>query len=93
MANLLIPTALRAFADGKSEVEIEGDSAGALIAAFAERYPDIRVHLYDENGALRSFINVYVGEDNIKNTGGLDTPLAADATVMLVPAIAGGGIL
>ncbi|MDR2354926.1 MAG: MoaD/ThiS family protein [Clostridiales Family XIII bacterium] len=90
MANLLIPTALRAFTDGKSETELAGDSVGALLGAFAEVYPDVRAHLYDENGALRSFINVYVGEDNIKNTGGLDTPLAADATVMLVPAIAGG---
>jgi molybdopterin converting factor small subunit len=90
MANLQIPTALRAFTDGKSEAELAGDTVGALIAAFAERYPDIRAHLYDENGALRSFVNVYVGETNIKHTGGLDTPLAPDATVMLVPAIAGG---
>jgi molybdopterin converting factor small subunit len=90
MANLLIPTALRAFTDGKSETEIAGDTVGALLSAFAELYPDIRAHLYDEAGALRAFVNVYVGESNIKGTGGLDTPLAADATVMLVPAIAGG---
>jgi molybdopterin converting factor small subunit len=90
MANLQIPTALRAFTDGSSEAELAGDTVGALIEAFAERYPDIRTHLFDENGALRSFVNVYVGETNIKGTGGLDTPLAADATVMLVPAIAGG---
>jgi molybdopterin converting factor small subunit len=93
MPNLLIPTALRAFTDGKSEAELAGDTAGALIKAFAELYPDVREHLYDGDGALRSFVNVYVGETNIKNTGGLDTPLAADATVLLVPAIAGGAAL
>jgi molybdopterin converting factor small subunit len=90
MANLLIPTALRAFTDGKSEAALAGDTVGALLEAFAAQYPDIRTHLYDDAGAPRSFINIYVGETNIKNAGGLDTPLAADATVMLVPAIAGG---
>ncbi|MDR1572758.1 MAG: MoaD/ThiS family protein [Clostridiales Family XIII bacterium] len=90
MPNLLIPTALRAFADGKSETELAGNTAGELIAAFANRYPDIRTHLYNENGTLRSFINIYVGETNIKNLSDLDTPLTADSIVMLVPAIAGG---
>jgi molybdopterin converting factor small subunit len=88
--DLLIPTALRAFTDGKSEVSLDGKTAGEVIAALADAYPDIRRHLYEESASLRSFINVYVGETNIKNTGGLDTPVPDGGTVMLVPAIAGG---
>lgn len=90
MASLLIPTALRGFTDGNSELRLEGETAGALVRALAELYPDIRQHLYDEGGELRSYVNIYVGENNIKNTGGLDTPVTEGASVMLVPAIAGG---
>ncbi|MDR1471146.1 MAG: MoaD/ThiS family protein [Synergistaceae bacterium] len=85
-----IPAALRAFANGQTEVSAEGATAGEVIAAFAEAYPDIGTHLYDETGALRSFINVYVGDANIKNLDGLDTPVKDGDSVMLVPAIAGG---
>jgi len=89
-ATLFIPTALRAFTDGQGKVSLEGNTVGQLIAALAERYPDIQQHLYDDVGELRSFINLYVGENNIKTTGGLATPIADGTEVLLVPAIAGG---
>jgi molybdopterin converting factor small subunit len=85
-----IPTALRQFADGQSEISAEGSTAGGVIAAFAERYPDIKLHLYDEHGALRSFINVFLGENNIKNLGGLETPVKDGDALILVPALSGG---
>ncbi|MFP3153064.1 MoaD/ThiS family protein [Lachnospiraceae bacterium ZAX-1] len=87
---LIIPTALRAFTDGKSEVEAQGTTIGEVIESFSKEYPDIHQHLYDENATLRSFINVYLGETNIKNLNGIETPVADGDTVMLVPAIAGG---
>lgn len=89
-ATLLIPTALRAFTDGQGKISLEGDTVGQLIAALALRYPDIQPHLYEEDGTLRSFINLYVGEVNIKSSGGLDTPVSDGGEVLLVPAIAGG---
>jgi adenylyltransferase/sulfurtransferase len=86
-----IPTALRNFTDRKGEVSVEGDTVGAAIAAFASAYPDIKPHIYQDGKAeLRSFINVFVGETNIKKLGGLDTPLSDGSVIMLVPAIAGG---
>ncbi|MDR3164972.1 MAG: MoaD/ThiS family protein [Synergistaceae bacterium] len=85
-----IPTALRQFADGQPEISAEGSTAGDVIAAFAERYPDIKRHLYDEYGALRSFINVFLGENNIKNLEGPATPVKDGDVLILVPAIAGG---
>ena len=60
------------------------------MAAFVGAYPDIRQHLYDEGGALRSFINIYVGENNVKDVSGLDTPVRDGETILIVPAIAGG---
>ncbi|MDR1915591.1 MAG: MoaD/ThiS family protein [Synergistaceae bacterium] len=85
-----IPTALRVFTDRRADVLVEGTTAGEAISAFADLYPDIRTHLYEDSGALRSFINVYLGDANIKNLSGLDTKLKDGDTLMLVPAIAGG---
>jgi adenylyltransferase/sulfurtransferase len=84
-----IPTALRGFTERKAEAEVEGQTVGQAINALADRYPDLRRHLYQGEN-LRSFINVFVGETNIKKLDGLDTKLSGGETVMLVPAIAGG---
>jgi adenylyltransferase/sulfurtransferase len=91
MVTILIPTALRAFTDRRPEVQVEAADVGGAIAALAEAYPDIKQHLY-QDGVLRSFINVFVGEDNIKTLEGLDTKLPPGAELMLVPAIAGGSV-
>jgi adenylyltransferase/sulfurtransferase len=90
MAALMIPTALRAFAGGEAELELDGATAGEVIAALAKKHPEIREHLYEDGGSLRSFINVYVGDQNVKKLQGLDTPVKDSDSVMLVPAIAGG---
>ncbi|MHB9292599.1 putative sulfur-carrier protein [Hollandina sp. SP2] len=86
-----IPTALRNFTDRQGEIRVEADTAGAAIAALVQAHPDLKPHLYQDGGRdLRSFINVFVGERNIKKLKGLDTPLPDGETIMLVPAIAGG---
>ena len=84
-----IPTALRGFTERKHEVEVEAQTVGEAISALAGKYPDLRQHLYQGEN-LRSFINVFVGDTNIKKLEGLDTKLSGNETVMLVPAIAGG---
>jgi molybdopterin converting factor small subunit len=85
-----IPTALRSFTNRQDEVQVEGTTVGAAIAALAKLHPDIKQHLYQDDGGLRSFINVFLGDTNIKKLQGLDTPLESGAVLMLVPAIAGG---
>jgi adenylyltransferase/sulfurtransferase len=88
-----IPTALRGFTDHKGEISVEGDTVGVALAALTQAYPDIKPHLYHDDGAeLRSFINVYVGESNIKKLDGLATKVPEGGVIMLVPAIAGGSI-
>ncbi|MDR2487869.1 MAG: MoaD/ThiS family protein [Clostridiales Family XIII bacterium] len=89
-ATLLIPTALRGFADGAGKVVLEGGTAGALIRSLGEQFPDIVPHLFDEEGNLRSYVNVFIGEVNIRDLDGLDSAVADGSEVSIVPAIAGG---
>ena len=89
---VLIPTALRSFTDRRGEAAVSGDTVGAAVAALAADYPGIKPHLYDDGGALRSYMNIYVGKENVKSLNGMDTALNDGDTIMLVPAIAGGFI-
>ena len=87
---ILIPTALRSFVDRKSEVEVEGSTVGEALANLVGQYPDLKHQIYEDDVKLRGFVNVFVDGTNIKKLNGLETKLAQGATVMLVPAIAGG---
>ena len=87
---ILIPTALRSFVDRKSEVEVEGSTVGEALANLVGQYPDLKHQIYEDYVKLRGFVNVFVDGTNIKKLNGLETKLAQGATVMLVPAIAGG---
>jgi molybdopterin converting factor small subunit len=87
---ILIPTALRAFTGRQAQVQAEGGTVGEALKFFADANPDVRRHLYDDNGELRSFVNIYIGDVNIRNAGGLDGPIKDGDTLTLVPAIAGG---
>ena len=88
--SVLIPSALRAFVDRKSEIEAEGATVGEALAHVAAQSPDLKHQIYEDDTKLRGFVNVFVDGTNIKKLNGLDTPVAAGATVMIVPAIAGG---
>ena len=88
--SVLIPSALRAFVDRQSEIEAEGATVGEALAQVAEQYPDLKHQIYEDDTKLRGFVNVFVDGTNIKKLNGLETPVAAGATVMIVPAIAGG---
>jgi molybdopterin converting factor small subunit len=90
MAKILVPTALRSFTDRQAEISLPGNTVQALLQALTDQYPDLRAHLYGDDGTLRPFINVFVGEENIKNKNGLQTPVADGESVLLIPAIAGG---
>ena len=87
---ILIPTALRSFVDRKSEIEAEGSTVGEARANLASQYPDLKHQIYEDDVKLRGFVNVFVEGTNIKKLNGLETAVASGATVMLVPAIAGG---
>ena len=90
MARILIPTPLRQFAEKQDTVEISGATAGEALAALTARYPDLKKHLFNEEGKLRSFVNVYLNDEDIRYTGKEATPVKDGDTLSIVPSIAGG---
>jgi adenylyltransferase/sulfurtransferase len=89
---VLIPTALQSYTGNQSEVQVQAGTVGEALQAVVETYPDLRKHLYNEQGKLRSFVNVYLGEEDTRYLQGLDTPVKDGDTLMIVPSIAGGSV-
>ena len=87
---VLIPTPLRPYTDQQDAVEVEGTTVGELLAALTARYGDLRRHLYSDEGKLRSFVNVYVNDDDIRYLDREGTALKAGDVVSIVPSVAGG---
>ncbi|MBI4347550.1 MAG: molybdopterin-synthase adenylyltransferase MoeB [Elusimicrobia bacterium] len=87
---VMLPTALRAFADRQEAVELEGATVGEVLGRLAGRYAKLKEHLYTGDGKLRNFVNVYVNDEDIRHLKGPDTAVKAGDTVLIVPSIAGG---
>ena len=90
MAKLIIPTPLRKYAGENSTFETDSFTLEQAVEALTEEYPVLKKHLLDDHGKIRSFIKVFIGEDDIKSLDGLDTELSENDVVSIVPAIAGG---
>ncbi len=88
----VIPAYLRAFTGGRGRVELEFDPSdvGAALDALWAVYPGVRDRVLTEAGAVRPHVNVFVGGESIRYTGGLATPLAGEAEIAIVPAVSGG---
>ena len=90
MAKILIPTPLRQFAGKKDSVQLAGSTVGEVLKSLTSEYADLRRHLYNDEGKLRSFVNVYVNDEDIRYLNKEATPLNDADTVSIVPSIAGG---
>jgi molybdopterin synthase sulfur carrier subunit len=90
MTTLRIPTPLRTYTGGKSEVIVSGSNVGEALDDLTSQFPAITPHLFNEGGELRPFVNLFVGEDNIKDLQGVSTPIKDADRLMLIPSIAGG---
>ncbi len=90
MAKILIPTPLRQYADKKDSVHLAGSTVGEVLKSLTSEYADLRRHLYNDEGKLRSFVNVYVNDEDIRYLSKEATPLQDGDTVSIVPSIAGG---
>ncbi len=90
MATLKIPTPLRSYTNGESVVNVQGKNVAEAMKSLIQKYPTLKPHLYNGDENLRPFVNLFVGENNIKDLQGLDTPLDENARVILIPSIAGG---
>jgi sulfur-carrier protein len=85
-----IPTQLRSLAGGAGEVEVEAASVGEALKALDAAHPGFAERLFDDSGNLRRFVNVFVGEEDIRFLDGLNTPVPSGTLVSVVPAVAGG---
>ena len=90
MAILKIPTPLRSYTDGQTEVLVGGGNVAEAMEHLVEKYPTLKPHLYNGDGRLRPFVNLFLGENNVNDLQGLDTPLDEKARLILIPSIAGG---
>ena len=89
-ATVRIPTILRTYTAGAKEVQANGETLTALLDSLESDFPGIRGRILDDAGALRRFVNVYVGDDDVRFIGGLDAEVADGARVSIIPAVAGG---
>src|SRR5262245_57469846 len=87
---ILIPTPLRPYTDTKDAVDAEGKTVGELLADLTTRHSGLKAHLYNEQGKLRSFVNVYVNDEDIRYLQKEETPVAGGDTVSIIPSVAGG---
>lgn len=87
---IVIPTTLRLFTDHRSEIELEGSTVGEVLTLLSEEYPQTKKVLFDDDNQLRTFVNVFVNDESIKDLNDFDTELKNGDEVILIPAIAGG---
>lgn len=90
MSTIRIPTPLRGYTGGQSEIPVTGDTVAQALADLTARYPAIKPHLLQDDGELRPFVNLFKGEENVNDLHGLETPLAETDKLLLIPSIAGG---
>jgi adenylyltransferase/sulfurtransferase len=87
---ILIPTPLRPYTDKKETVDAEGRTVGELLADLTKKHAGLKQHLYNEEGRLRSFVNVYVNDEDIRYLQKEQTPVSATDTISIIPSVAGG---
>lgn len=90
MAKVLIPTPLRQYADKNDSVNAGGATVGEVLGDLTSKHPDLRRHLYNDEGKLRSFVNVYLNDEDIRYLEKDATPVKEGDTLSIVPSIAGG---
>jgi sulfur-carrier protein adenylyltransferase/sulfurtransferase len=87
-----IPTPLRQFAAGQSEIQVEARTAGEALDQLTSTHAELRRHLFNDQNTLRNFVNVYVNDEDIRHTDGPNTPVKDGDSILIVPSIAGGSV-
>ena len=90
MAKILIPTPLRPYTDKQDAVDASGATVGELLSDLTTKHAGLKAHLYNEQGKLRSFVNIYVNDEDIRYLEKEATAVKADDTISIIPSVAGG---
>ena len=85
-----VPGPLRRLTDGESVVEVDGTTVGEVLGALEGKFPGFRERIYDDEGKLRQFVNVFKNDEDIRFGSGLETPVGEGDDLSIVPAVAGG---
>lgn len=89
-ATIRIPTPLRTATAGAATIEVKATTLAEAMASLTEAYPAVAERLFDEERALRRFINIFVDDEDIRFAQGLQTPVHDGSTISIIPAVAGG---
>lgn len=89
MATIRIPTPLRPYTGNSAQVSVSGNTVGAALGSLTEQHPDLRQHLF-EGDDLRSFVNIYLNQEDVRYLDGAETEIEDNDTLMIIPSIAGG---
>jgi molybdopterin converting factor small subunit len=90
MPTIRIPTPLRTYTGGQSEVAVQGDTVGAVMQDLTDKHSELRQHLYNEEGKLRPFVNIFLDNEDIRHLQGETTAVADEDKLRIVPSVAGG---
>jgi sulfur-carrier protein len=90
MSTVKIPPVLRSSTGGEKEVPAGGSNVGEVLRELAERHPGTQRQLFQEDGQLNRYVNVYLNDEDVRVLGGLDTPVKDSDTLVILPAMAGG---
>ena len=90
MATVIIPTPLRKFTNNTAKIDINAGTIEETVRELTVNFPDLKKHLLDEKGQIRSFINIFVGDSDIRDLQQEKTSVKSDTLISIVPAIAGG---
>ena len=90
MATVIIPTPLRKFTNNTAKLDIKANTIEETVHELTLNFPDLKKHLLDDKGQIRSFVNIFVGNDDIRNLEKEKTSVKADSVISIIPAIAGG---
>jgi sulfur-carrier protein len=92
MSKVNIPTPLRQYVGKQASVEVQGKTVAEVMAALVSQHPDLRRHLYTDEGKLRAFVNLYVNDEDIRYLQKEATALKDSDNISIVPSIAGGAV-
>jgi len=90
MATVIIPTPLRKFTNQTAKLQVSAKTIGEIIQVLTRNFPDLKKHLLDDQGKVRSFVNIFAGDDDIRDLQQENTAVNESTVVSIVPAIAGG---
>ena len=87
---IVIPTPLRQYAGNQKAVEVSGSTVSEALGDLGRQHEGMGKHLFDDSGAVRSFVNVYVNDEDIRHLESVDTKLGGDDVISIIPSVAGG---